>query len=53
MPVFIFLVLLAAAVLCLFLSSLYRPLGSLGKRLWDDAVDAATKEDDVKVNEKE
>lgn len=39
MPVFYFLIILAAAVSWLLLSRIYRPLGRLAHRIWQDAKD--------------
>ncbi len=52
MPVFYILVFLAACLLWLFLSSIYKPLGKLGHRLWKDAKDAMNEEDEIE-NKKE
>ena len=52
MPVFYILVILAACLLWLLLSSVYKPLGKLGHRLWQDAKDAMN-EDDENENKKE
>lgn len=46
MPVFYILVFIAACLLWLLLSSMYKPLGKLGHRLWKDAKDAMTEEDE-------
>ena len=45
MPVFYILVVLALGLLWLLLSSLYKPIGKLGHRLWKDAKDSMTEED--------
>lgn len=45
-PVFIILVLLAAVALWFLLSFLFRPLGSLILRIWQDAVDEISKNED-------
>lgn len=50
MPVFFILIFLAACLLWLFLSSVFKPLGWFGHRLWKEAKDAMTEEDN---NEKE
>ena len=39
MPVFYFLVILGLAFVWLLFSCLYRPLGNLAHRLWEDARD--------------
>ena len=52
MPVFYILVFLAACLLWLLASSVYKPLGKLWHRLWKDAVDAMN-EDDENENKKE
>lgn len=44
MYVFYFLVILAAVVVWFLLSGVYRPLGRLGKRVWQDAVDNMAEE---------
>ena len=49
MPVFYILVILAAAFLWLLLSGLYRPIGSIARRLLDDAADELTKEDKTPI----
>lgn len=46
MPVFYILIFLAAGLLWLLLSSMYKPIGKLGNRIWNDAVDAMTEEDE-------
>lgn len=38
-PVFVFLVLLCAAALWFLLSFLFRPIGKLFSKIWQDAVD--------------
>lgn len=45
MYVFYILIILAAALLWLLLSSMFKPLGKLGHRLWKDAKDAIEEED--------
>lgn len=53
MPVFIILVILAAGLLCLLLSSLYKPIGYVAKRVWKEAKDSVEEEDEhKKENEK-
>ena len=52
MPVFYILVFIAACLLWLLLSSVYKPLGKLGYRLWKDAEDAMNEEDEEE-NKKE
>lgn len=46
MPIFIFLVFLAAALLWLLLSSSYWSLGDLISQIWGDAKDAMNEEDE-------
>ena len=56
MITFYVLVFLAACLLWLLLSSMYKPLGKLGHRLWKDAKDAMTDENNINkesMNEKE
>lgn len=48
-PVLIILILLGGALLWLLLSFLYKPLGKIAKRLFDDAKESM--EDDEKENE--
>lgn len=45
MPIFYILIILAAALLWLLLSFMFKPLGKLGHRLWKDAKDAIEEED--------
>ena len=45
MPVFYILIFIGACVLWLLLSFVFRPLGRLGHRLWEEAKDAITIED--------
>lgn len=45
-PVFFIGLFAAGALLWLLLSFLYRPIGSIGKRLADDAKKAITEEDE-------
>ena len=52
MPVFYILVILAAGLLWLLASSVYKPLGKLVHRILQDAVDAMN-EDDENENKKE
>lgn len=52
MPVFYILIILAACLLWLLLSSVYKPLGKLGNRILKDAQDAMN-EDDENENKKE
>jgi len=47
MPVFVFLVLLGTALLWLLLSSLYKPLGKLWRRLFYDAHKTMNEEDPI------
>ena len=44
MPVFYILIFVGACVLWLLLSFVFRPLGRFGHRLWKDAKDAMSKE---------
>ena len=44
-PAFYILVLLAAFLLWLILSFMYKPLGKFAHRLWKDAKDAMNEED--------
>lgn len=53
MPVFYILVFLAAVLLWFLLSSVFKPLGKLGYRIYKDAEDAITEEDDKNENKKE
>ena len=53
MPVFYILIFLAACLLWLYLSYLYQPLGKLCRRLWKDAKDAITEEDENKNDEEQ
>lgn len=46
MPVFIVLVIIGAFLLWLLCSFAFIPLGGVAKRLWGDAVEAITKDDD-------
>lgn len=50
MPVFYILVFIAAYLLWLLLSSVYKPLGKLGHRIWKEHKDAMN-EDDENENE--
>lgn len=52
MPVFYILVILAAILLWFLLSFMFKPMGKLGHRIWQDAVDAMN-EDDENENKKE
>ncbi len=52
MPVFWLLVVLAAAILWVLLSSVFVPLGKLVSRIWKDAVDAMQEENPGENNEK-
>lgn len=45
-PVFIILVFLAAAALWFLSSPLFRPLGRLISKIWQDAVDEINKDED-------
>ena len=46
MPVFWILVILAACLLWLLASSVYKPLGKLGYRIWKDSQDAMNEDDE-------
>lgn len=46
MPVFYILIFLAAILLWFLLSFMFKPLGKLGHRLWKDAKDAMSEEDE-------
>lgn len=48
MPVFYILVILGLGLLWLLLSFLFKPLGNIGHRLWKDAKDSITEEDNDK-----
>ena len=53
-PVFYILVLVAAFLLWLLLSSLYKPIGVICHKLWGDAKDAMSETDENEnTNEKE
>lgn len=52
-PVFFIGLFVAGALLWLLLSFLYKPLGSVGKRLVDDAKNAITEEDENDKNKGE
>jgi uncharacterized RDD family membrane protein YckC len=52
MPVFYILVILAAILLWFLLAFMFKPMGKLGHRIWQDAVDAIN-EDDENENKKE
>ena len=51
-PVFFIILFVAAVLLWLLLSFLYKPIGWIGKRLIDDAKKAMTEEKNSKENEK-
>ena len=54
MPVFYILIFIAAGLLWLLLSSMYKPIGKIGNRLLNDAKDAINDEDeDENENKKE
>lgn len=48
MPVFFILLFFGACMLWLLLSSVFRPLGWFGHRLWKEAKDAMTEKDNDK-----
>ena len=50
MPVFYILVVLAACLLLILLSALYKPIGKLAHRIWKDAKDNAL-DDDTKTKQ--
>jgi hypothetical protein len=52
MPVFIFLILVIAALLCILLSFLYVPIGKLAQRLWDDAAKAVSGDEQEQTEDK-
>lgn len=52
MPVFVILVLIAAFILWLLCSFAFIPLGGVAKRLWEDATEAMTKEDNENENKR-
>lgn len=52
MPIFWFLVVLAAAILWVLLSAIFVPLGMLVSRIWKDVVEAIREEDPGENNEK-
>lgn len=45
MPVFYILVIIVAILLWFLLSFMFKPLGKLGHRIWQDAADAIDEED--------
>lgn len=49
MPAFYILVIIAAILLWLLLSFIYKPLGKLGFRLWKDAKDAMNEIDENEI----
>lgn len=53
MPVFMILVLIGAFLLWLLCAFAYIPLGKIAKRLWNDAKEAMTKEDEPENNNNE
>lgn len=52
MPVFYIIVILLAILLWFLLAFMFKPLGKLGHRIWQDAMDAMN-EDDENRNKKE
>ena len=52
-PVFWILILLAAGILWLLLSFLFRPIGRVSKRLVDDAMHEMFEEENTKTKENE
>lgn len=49
MPVFTLLVVLAVALLWVLLSAVYKPLGKFAGRLWNDAIEAMSDDDDKEI----
>ena len=45
MPVFYILVFIAAILLWFLLAFMFKPMGKLGHRIWQDAVDAINEEE--------
>lgn len=45
MPVFYILVFIAAVLLWFLLAFMFKPMGKLGHRIWQDAVDAINEEE--------
>ena len=52
-PVFVFLVILVAVLLCFLLSFVFNPLGRFLYRLWKDANDEMNREDKVEKEKEE
>ena len=51
MPVFYILVFVAAILLWFLLAFMFKPMGKLGHRVWQDAVDAINEEDNKNKKE--
>ena len=51
MPVFYILVFIAAILLWFLLAFMFKPMGKLGHRVWQDAVDAINEEDNKNKKE--
>ena len=45
MPVFYILIFIAAVLLWFLLAFMFKPMGKLGHRIWQDAVDAINEEE--------
>lgn len=45
MPVFYILIFIAAILLWFLLAFMFKPMGKLGHRIWQDAVDAINEEE--------
>lgn len=51
MPVFYILVFIAAILLWLLLAFMFKPMGKLGYRMWQDAMDAINEEENENKKE--
>lgn len=51
-PVFIFLVICSAAIFWFLMAWIFRPLGRLIWKIWDDAIKEITEEDNDKKEKK-
>ena len=51
MPVFYILVIIAAILLWFLLAFMFKPMGKLGHRIWQDAVDAINEEENENKKE--
>ena len=51
MPVFYILVFVAAILLWFLLAFMFKPMGKIGRRVWQDAVDAINEEDNKNKKE--